>query len=127
MKAMLTGSRVYGTPGPDSDVDLIICYDTNAEYGILSTIEDMRVPEECQDYTALPDKDKVRGYGPGSSKLNLRLGKLNLIVVSKQEYEAWNQGTELLKSIKPTTKEVAIAVFEGLRRKLLPTTDEWLP
>lgn len=83
-KCFLTGSRVYGTPKEDSDLDMVIL------------IEE----EEERDYIlALKDNP--------NAKMTM-FGNINLIVVkSEDEYYAWKSATELLESKKPVTKKKA--------------------
>lgn len=94
MKAFLTGSRVYGNPNDDSDIDLVI-----------------RVDRET--------KEKLIELAGGGSVV--RFGKLNLLIcATDQEYWAWQDGTEELverlnEKLERTEREEAITVFKGYR------------
>lgn len=87
MNAFLTGSRVYGTPHADSDVDLCV---------VLSE-ENLNLLRE------LCDGD------PGSGGDSLRFGKLNLICFTVAECaEPWRVATERLIVRKPVTRDEAV-------------------
>lgn len=95
--AFLTGSRSYGTPHAGSDTDLCV----------LVSLRDMMVlSEQC---------DASEPY-VGLAGASLRFGKLNLVTFcDPDEYTAWEAGTNQLKSIQPTRKDVAIEVLEQNR------------
>lgn len=101
MRSFLTGSRVYGTPKPDSDYDLVVDMD----------------PE-----TAL-DVRKAAGVKPG---MPIRFGVLNLIpVTSEAEYDAWLDATaacvDKRNTSGPLTRDEAITIHKKIRteRKVL--------
>jgi len=80
MFAFLTGSRVYGTPKPSSDVDLVIRVDT----------------ETASRLRLLADK-KMEVQQAGE-KRPVRFGNLNLILCeSDEEYAVWRLGTSRMK------------------------------
>lgn len=85
----VTGSRAYGSPKKDSDLDLVIIIENEQILSLLKEISDT------------PDK-------------SLRFGKLNIIACNERAYDQWKEGTELLKKISPVTREQAIRVFEKL-------------
>lgn len=92
MQAFITGSRRYGTPGQDSDIDLVV---------------------RCDDDTAnmLFDLSDQEG-----SCQTIRFGLLNLIVcTSDSTFAKWKQGTEELAAKAPVTREEAVATFKRLR------------
>lgn len=98
MNAFITGSRTYGKPRPDSDIDLVI-----------------RVTPEEAD--TLREMSQSKGEP-------VRYGRLNLILCTTDiEYAMWNVGTEQIKLRGPHTREEAKEVFDSLRR-LLDLTDE---
>lgn len=85
MNAFLTGSRVYGTPRPDSDIDLVILVD-----GLTG------------------DALELLKEGDGA----IRFGRLNLIACyDKQDFLNWKKGTDQLREIArlegPVTREQA--------------------
>lgn len=88
--AFVTGSRVYGTPREDSDVDLCV---------VISS-EDLAVLTELAD-------------GDGASSASIRFGKLNLIALTPANYEAWLESTETLKLRKPVTRDEAVTVIKA--------------
>ena len=90
MKAFLTGSRVYGYPRPDSDVDIVVPVDSETEEAIrkLSDIQPKVV-----------------------------FGRLNLVLVDvitldgRETYFNWERVTKKLESVKPVTKDFACEMF----------------
>ena len=94
-KAFLTGSRAYGTPRPDSDVDIV-----------------MRMPQETVDIllSAIP-AEKVRKY-PANDSVSLWFDNLNLICLTTDKaFETWIEGTACLMVRKPVTRDEAIEEF----------------
>lgn len=86
MKAFLTGSRAYGTPKPDSDIDLVVLVD----------------PEAAELLWALSD-----------TKGQCRFGKINLITFSNQDnFARWEAVTKELITRKPVTRDDAVAAFQ---------------
>jgi Kef-type K+ transport system membrane component KefB len=88
--SFITGSRAYGTPRPDSDVDLVILTDEDTATA-LRTLSD----------------------GKGA----VRFGKLNLVVCTTQdEYAVWRLGTtQMLRSKSKFSQPQAKAVLDKLR------------
>lgn len=92
----LIGSHVYGTPRPDSDIDLVV-----RMTGKLA----IRLYE-------------LAGVNP---HMPLRFGSLNIIpAVTDEEYEAWMTGLrEVLQlqedSGEPVTREQAVRIFKRQR------------
>jgi Nucleotidyltransferase domain len=104
MKAFLTGSRAYGTPRIDSDIDLVIFTDVETA-GLLQV---WGAVENAAPQGSDEGSDEV--YGP------IRFGKLNLIVCTSEEaYRAWVDGTAELKKRAPCSREEAKTVFLKLR------------
>lgn len=94
-KSFLTGSRAYGKPRPDSDIDLVmrICSDD---------LDKLKCSGVCDSFYDYPEND-------GSS---LKFGKLNLICVTTDvKFEAWAEGTVNLIARAPVSREDAIAHF----------------
>lgn len=95
--SFLTGSRVYGTPRPDSDIDLVV----------LVTEEDLARLREVG--TVRPQHT---GYNTFES-CSLYFGNLNLIAVTKpDEYTAWLIGTNNLRDHAPVTRAQAVQEFD---------------
>ena len=90
MLSFITGSRVYGTPRPDSDVDLVILTEEGTATA-LRTLSD----------------------GKGA----IRFGKLNLVVcTTTDEYAVWRLGTtQMLRSKSKFSQQQAKAVLDKLR------------
>lgn len=90
MKAFITGSRAYGTPREDSDIDLVIA----------ASASDL--------FLLWENKDEGKG---------LRFGKLNLVTFNLdnpedvERYEKWKAVHNDLVSRKPVTKDEAIKCF----------------
>lgn len=91
MIAFITGSRVYGRPGPGSDIDLVI---------------------RCDEATA---EALRKASDPGPS---IRFGKLNVLVcTTDEEYRVWLEGTRQLKLLAPIGKTQAKKLFDDLRER----------
>lgn len=89
--AFLTGSRVYGTPREDSDIDIVVHL-------------------ESEEISQLLDKEYSTNNNYNATSASIRFGNLNLICMSDhQEYLAWYQATKELKARKPVTRDEAIA------------------
>lgn len=94
LQAVLTGSRVYGNPRPNSDVDLIIRV-SDHELAILTQAADAVF--NCKE----------------NNSRSLKFGNLNLIcVTSDQMFHAWIAGTQELVKKAPVTRDDAILLFE---------------
>ncbi|MCK9458530.1 MAG: nucleotidyltransferase domain-containing protein [Proteobacteria bacterium] len=97
MNAFITGSRAYGKPNANSDVDLVIRVNTGT----------------AQSLRRLSDN-------PHSTVV--RFGKLNLILCeTDEEYAVWKLGTtELIKKLDAATtgKEAAHEIFKELRKRV---------
>lgn len=95
-EAFLIGSRVYGTPREDSDIDLVVRMD----------------PETA---AALCIASGVGVMAP------LRFGPLNIIyAVTDEQYESWRLGLIDVLALKtrlgrPVTREEARDIFESYR------------
>lgn len=92
-EAFLTGSREYGTPRLDSDIDLVIY---------------------CNEKVARLLVAEREQTEPASKAI--RFGKLNLIVcIEKPVYDAWNVGTTALKSRGHSVdRETAKTLFQSI-------------
>jgi len=106
MKVLLTGSRAYGTPREDSDIDIVMLGETDEDYNVFVGLKFMANPtiptvEECKEQL----------YAG-----NLKFGRLNLILVNCPDtFDIWKQGTTLLKEFAPVTRDQAVYVLKGLR------------
>lgn len=114
MTAFLTGSRVYGAPTEDSDIDLVVLVDELTQ-------------------------DKLRGWSESPDwSYVVRFGRLNLIcVTSEDELAAWRAGTASLRQRvsqtgRPIDREVAKEMMDMIRRTMglgfferSPSEEEW--
>lgn len=92
-RAFLTGSRAYGTPSEDSDIDIAM---------LLSK-------EDLDALLKLCDGVDATSPNPYQSGWSLRFGKLNLLCFdSEPEFKGWMKATELLIERKPVTRQTAI-------------------
>lgn len=105
MDAFLVGSHAYGTPTPESDIDIVV---------MVSQEELPKLRELAGDTSPKPDS-----YGNGEiSSASLRFGNLNLIVVtSETDWRLWKNGCQELKRLSPVTRDFAIEYFRRLRAK----------
>ena len=88
MEAFLTGSRVYGSPRPDSDIDLVIHVDSATRQFLI----------EMGDNKNLP----------------VRFGNLNLIpLTDKAEVERWYEATQELYRRRPVTRDEAVKFMKA--------------
>ncbi len=88
----ITGSRAYGIPRDDSDVDLVVaCFH--------------------EDYEIL------KAHSEAENKVHF--GKLNLVLFnlddpkSRARYKGWRQVHDKLVMMKPVTRDFAIKCFEA--------------
>ena len=100
--ALLTGSRAYGIPREDSDVDLVIRVRDAATLAAIIEAAD-------------PD-DGSHTPREGAAVTSYRFGRLNLKVChTDAEYAVWAAGTAELVDRAPVTREEAVATFRRLR------------
>jgi hypothetical protein len=87
-RAFITGSHAYGTPEPDSDIDLCVLVDSDADRFLWG--------------------NAAEGHsGP------LRFGKLNLVMFCvKERFTQWRDVTNKLKARAPVTRDEAIEAFQ---------------
>lgn len=91
MKSFITGSRAYGKPNQDSDIDIVVFCDVGTKCYVESEL----------------------GYP-------VKAGNVNLIMVDDENvYKMWWEGTEHLKSIGPVDRETAIDYFDSIGIKRL--------
>ena len=99
MEAFLTGSQEYGTPTPQSDIDMVV-YSKDSEL-----IKLLR--EFSEQGGSIPD---------GAQQMSARFGKLNVLVCfTEAAYKAWEDGTLELSLKGTSTRDEAVAVFERVR------------
>lgn len=97
MNAFLTGSRAYGTPRTDSDVDICV---------LLSH----------DDLEALALQAPQSNGEPASGDENdasLRFGRLNLIAMTDPaRFGAWKEATAELVARRPVTRDQAVKLID---------------
>lgn len=108
--AFITGSRAYGTPREDSDIDLVILCNED-------------VAGRLRELADAGDEFPASVAGPNS--FSIRFGKLNIIACfDKKVYDLWRQGTLELQYKSgwglhsPISRDDAIAHFDKLRNEL---------
>lgn len=107
-KAFITGSRAYGTPTEDSDVDLVVLVDYETLDKLVELAPDLPEFRNLDHY----DHRSVEGA-------SLKFGKLNIIAIAREElFDCWCKGTNDLILKKPVTRDEAIAHLRSLREKL---------
>lgn len=102
--AIVTGSRAYGHPKPESDLDLVVQL---AGGDIVRVVEalGLEIPKD-QEGTCYPT-------------LQFKSGRLNLIMETDPErFEVWRKGTRTLKAMAPVTRDQAVALFRDLRKQV---------
>ncbi len=109
-RPFLTGSRAYGIPKQDSDIDLVLYLD-DAELQELAKLADevMGADEELEGL-----------YGQAYTS-SLRFGDLNLICCTDDRvFDAWRIITKELKKKAPVTRHFAVEYMARRREELLP-------
>ncbi len=95
--SFLTGSYAYGTPTPESDIDVVLFMPDEGDRVIL-------MEESNPGSTGSPN---------AQGGLSLRFGRLNLIVCNTPEQlEQWRSGTEALIARRPVTRAEAVAYLD---------------
>jgi hypothetical protein len=95
--SFVTGSRAYGTPREDSDIDLAVCVSS----------KDLELLMGGQ-----PTGDAQ--YQEGTRSTSLRFGKLNLLAfVNRADFDAWMVANEMLKKQRPVTRERAVQTIKA--------------
>lgn len=88
-RAFVTGSRWYGTPREDSDIDLVV---------VVS-------PEEAEILWSLSEN-------PGGS---VRFGRLNLIVLTDEDQgDTWDEHRGRMRAHAPVEREFAVAALQAM-------------
>lgn len=97
-RSFRTGSTVYGTPTPASDIDVVVCVEDD-------------IIETLFEADSLHQFIEAEEYNDGS--ISIRVGKLNLILIeSEGEFERWRTATEKLKKVRPVSKHDAKRFFQ---------------
>ncbi len=97
MQSFLTGSRVYGIPRPDSDIDLCVLM----SYSEMRILVDAHGREPGEEGSALP------------RATSLRFGSLNLLVTFDEgAFSEWKIATDDLSKVYPVTRDDAIEHFK---------------
>ena len=102
-RMFLTGSRVYGTPHNQSDLDVVVQL-SKEEWELLLSIGGSTAPASAAE--EFPT-------------LSIRFGNLNLICAKNDDWlEAWWRGTQDLIARKPVTRDEAVATFDKLFKEI---------
>jgi hypothetical protein len=97
LKSFFTGSRTYGTPRADSDLDLAI----RVSYEELAKIVVSNVADEVIWYDNSPTA-------------SLKFGKLNVIAcLTDDAFEKWALSTTSLELRAPVTRDEAIKQYKS--------------
>lgn len=97
MNSFITGSRAYGKPRDDSDIDLVVCVSS----------------KDLKKLWALALND------PSNEEKQLRFGKINLVAFNldcpeeRGRYVRWSATNQSLIARKPVSKEEAIEAFRA--------------
>jgi predicted nucleotidyltransferase len=125
MKAFLTGSQIYGTPRPDSDIDLVVWL----SIGDLEKVRELTKPKLTiweRISNCFVEKEEDEYHGCDSAVF--RFGSLNLLVVTTEKaYNDWRDGTEELRAMSPVTREQAIETFRRKRDRINDDRAEDVP
>lgn len=99
MKCFITGSRWYGAPKHDSDLDIVLC--CPSKYWPLLHPSCDKVNSDEPEYTR--------------SSLNYRYGKLNLIIVSSRWYYLrWRLARFICWCKSPINRDTAVAIHKWI-------------
>lgn len=106
MKAFVTGSRKYGKPRKDSDIDLVVFVESNADIMLLDHMKVDRKQARLVSMTADEDNG-LHIY---------RFGDLNLMAVTNEKwYQVWKDATEECSNREDAvtlTREQAVEIFK---------------
>lgn len=138
-ESFMTGSRVYGTPRPDSDYDLVVLVSPatlRALHKAATTCiscsgsgRNSKGTGKCVPCNGTGQtEDKVEGRratsdgGPTSG--SFRFGPINVIAVTdRTAFMVWRKGTQALykkrKAHGPVGRDEAKAYFQGKRKEFL--------
>jgi len=107
MNSFITGSRCYGTPNKDSDIDLVLRV----------SIDDALT---LMDHSDNPTPEYIlKHYGIDGLK-TVRYGELNLLLcTTDSNFKAWKVGTDACceyseKLGRPLTRVEAIEIFQAV-------------
>ncbi|KKN47398.1 hypothetical protein LCGC14_0663110 [marine sediment metagenome] len=100
--AILTGSRAYGIPNDQSDIDLVVFME----------------PSQAADLAALMGAELNRTGDARYPGAQFRAGALNVIVeTDPAQFGIWVEGTQQLEAKAPVTRDEAVAHFAEMRSK----------
>lgn len=121
MNAIVTGSRAYGNPRPDSDIDLVVLVSEDDMMNLVGVAGKVHIEEKM-------DEPQQR-YGMGANAAVLRFGQLNLLVTTDPlQFEVWRRGTEAMKRYVQTHERLsrgqAIDYLQALRQHCGVSCDE---
>lgn len=100
MNSFITGSRAYGTPREDSDIDLVIR---------ISEKDALMILDNCDEP---PRNALIEHYGLSGLHC-IRYGKLNVLMCTSDIYfDAWRMGTHLCAKKGQLSHDEAVEIFQ---------------
>ena len=100
--ALMTGSRVYGTPSEASDWDVVVFCNREDAQKVFNKLD------KITEWSDFGDQD-------GDS---VKFGNINFVLCYTQErFNSWKTGTEELDKKKPVERKFAVDLFKLLRSK----------
>lgn len=105
-----TGSRVYGTPRPDSDWDLVLFVTENVARWLAEGADSSFTVTDTDEYIIHPYPD---GAPYVTKHIAMRFGKLNVIAMwDEREFVGWSRATAMLHGWRPVTRDDAIKAID---------------
>lgn len=103
----MTGSKIYGIPSKNSDIDLVV----------FVSDEELEMLRQEADEDVSRNQEADEHYQELGS-VSLRFGKLNLLCCTKEKvYEVWKRGTFRLKRQSPVSRAFACRLMDTLRQE----------
>lgn len=103
--AFITGSRAYGVPRFDSDLDVVLLIEDADTRGHFIQHADSILGQSAGDQNDL-------------ATLSVKCGTVNFIICkSKEQFDLWKRGTDDLLKNRPVLRQQAIEYFNALREK----------
>ena len=103
MQPFITGSRAYGTPKEESDIDIVLLVESD----VIQELQEMcDQPDDFETYLGIDTG--------GDITTSIRFGKLNMILHTRPEkYNAWKEATDELIQRKPVARDEAVKCIQG--------------
>lgn len=108
-RTIITGSYAYGTPTPDSDLDIVVCMGS----------DDLELLRKHADDASDLKRAHPSDFDGALSSGSFRFGKLNVIAcVDPALFDTWWFGTHFLKTKAPVTRDQAVRYLQKKRKEL---------